>query len=143
MSAVRLIKAALPHLRQSDAGSILTITSVSVIKPIAGLLLSNVMRPAVAGLTRTLAQELASDNIRVNAILPGWTATDRVVHIFEDRAERNGTSVEAEQSGIVQTIPLARMAEPAEFGRVATFLVSPAASYVTGVLLPVDGGSTI
>jgi 3-oxoacyl-[acyl-carrier protein] reductase len=143
MSAVRLIRAALPHLRQSDAPAILTITSVSVVRPIAGLLLSNVMRPAVAGLTRTLALELAPDNIRVNAILPGWTATERVVHIFEDRAERNATSVEAEQSGIVQTIPLKRMADPAEFGRVASFLVSPAASYVTGVLLPVDGGSTI
>lgn len=143
MSAVNLIKAALPYLRQSDAASILTITSVSVLKPIPGLLLSNVMRPAVAGLTRTLALELAPDNIRVNAILPGWTATDRVVHIFEDRAERNATSVAAEQAGIVETIPLGRMADPAEFGRVATFLVSPAASYVTGVLLPVDGGSTI
>ncbi len=143
MSAVHLIKAALPHLRQSDAASILTITSVSVLKPIAGLLLSNVMRPAVAGLTRTLALELAPDNIRVNAILPGWTATDRVVHIFEDRAAKNNSSVEAEQRGIVQTIPLGRMADPAEFGRVATFLVSPAASYMTGVLLPVDGGSTI
>jgi 3-oxoacyl-[acyl-carrier protein] reductase len=143
MSAVRLIKAALPHLRQSNAAAILTITSVSVLRPIAGLLLSNVMRPAVAGLTRSLAQELAPDNIRVNAILPGWTATDRVVHIFEDRVERNGTSIEAEQASIVQTIPLRRMAEPAEFGRVATLLVSPAASYVTGVLLPIDGGSTI
>jgi 3-oxoacyl-[acyl-carrier protein] reductase len=138
-----LIKAALPHLRQSNAAAILTITSVSVLRPIAGLLLSNVMRPAVAGLTRSLAQELAPDNIRVNAILPGWTATDRVVHIFEDRVERNGTSIEAEQASIVQTIPLRRMAEPAEFGRVATLLVSPAASYVTGVLLPIDGGSTI
>jgi 3-oxoacyl-[acyl-carrier protein] reductase len=143
MSAVRLIRAALPHLRQSAAPAILTITSVSVVRPIAGLLLSNVMRPAVAGLTRSLAQELAPDKIRVNAILPGWTATERVVHIFEDRAAQNGTSVAAEQSGIVQTIPLKRMAAPAEFGRVATFLVSPAASYVTGVLLPVDGGSTI
>jgi 3-oxoacyl-[acyl-carrier protein] reductase len=143
MSAVRLIKAALPHLRQSEAASILTITSVSVLRPIPGLLLSNVMRPAVAGLTRSLAQELAADNIRVNAILPGWTATDRVVHIFEERAARNGTSIQDEQAGIVQTIPLKRMADPAEFGRVATFLVSPAASYVSGVLLPVDGGSTI
>lgn len=143
MSGVRLIKAALPHLRQSEAAAILNIASVSVVRPIAGLLLSNVMRPAVAGLTRSLAQELAADNIRVNAILPGWTATDRVVHIFEERAEQNATSVEAEQSGIVQSIPLKRMANPAEFGRVATFLVSPAASYVTGVLLPVDGGSTI
>ena len=143
MSAVHLIKAALPHLRQSDAPSILTITSVSVLQPIAGLLLSNVMRPAVAGLTRTLALELAADNIRVNAILPGWTGTDRVAHIFEDRAERNNSSVEDEQSGIIQTIPLQRMADPVEFGRAATFLVSPAASYITGVLLPVDGGSTI
>jgi 3-oxoacyl-[acyl-carrier protein] reductase len=141
MSAVRVIKLALPHLRRSRAASILTITSISLKQPITGLLMSNVFRPAVAGLTKTLSQELGPENIRVNSILPGWTATDRVVEIFEYRAEQNGTAVEQERAGVTDNIPLGRMAKPEEFGRVAAFLVSPAASYMTGAMIPVDGGS--
>lgn len=141
LSAVRVIKAALPHLRRSRSASILTITSISLKQPLAGLLMSNVFRPAVAGLTKTLSQELGPENIRVNSILPGWTATDRVVEIFEFRAEQNGTSVEAERGKVTANIPLGRMAQPEEFGRVAAFLVSPAASYMTGAMIPVDGGS--
>ncbi len=141
MSAVRLIKAALPHLRQSNAASVLTITSISTKQPIAGLLLSNVMRPAVAGMTKTLSQELGAENIRVNSILPGWTATERVDHIFEYRAEQNDSDMASEKAKVTSSIPLGRMAEPAEFGRVAAFLSSPAASYITGAMIPVDGGS--
>lgn len=141
LSVTRFVQAALPHLRKSKAASILTITSISVKEPVAGLLLSNVYRPAVVGLTKTLSQELASENIRVNSILPGWTATDRVNHIFEYRAQQNGTSLEAERAKVTTSIPMGRMADPAEFGRVATFLVSEAASYVSGAMLQVDGGS--
>jgi 3-oxoacyl-[acyl-carrier protein] reductase len=141
MSAVRLIRAALPHLRQSDSGSVLTITSVSVKEPIAGLLLSNAIRPGVVGLTKTLAQELAADGIRANSILPGWTRTSRVDELLAYRAEANGTSVEEEMGKITGGNPMRRMGEPAEFGRVAAFLVSPAASYVNGVMIQVDGGS--
>jgi 3-oxoacyl-[acyl-carrier protein] reductase len=140
MSAVRLIKLALPHLRQSKAASVLTITSFSLKQPVPGLLLSNVMRPAVAGVTKTLSQELGPENIRVNSILPGWTATERVTHIFAYRAEQNGTDIETEKSKVTNAIPLGRMAEPAEFGRVAAFLVSPAASFITGEMVLVDGG---
>lgn len=141
MSAVNLIQAALPYLRQSDAASILTITSVSVKQPIAGLLLSNVMRPAVAGLTKTLSQELGREGIRVNSILPGWTATERVDEIMAYRTQQNQTTREAEIAKIANSVPLGRMGQPEEFGRVAAFLVSPAASYVNGVMLQVDGGS--
>lgn len=141
MSVVQLTKAALPYLRQSKAGSVLTITSISTKQPIAGLLLSNVMRPAVAGLTKTLSQELGPGNIRVNSILPGWTATERVDHIFEYRAEQNDSDMATEKAKVTGGIPLGRMADPAEFGRVAAFLVSPAASYITGAMIPVDGGS--
>jgi 3-oxoacyl-[acyl-carrier protein] reductase len=140
MSTARLIKAALPHLRQSQAASILTITSISVKKPISGLIMSNVIRPAVVGLTKTLSQELGPENIRVNSILPGWTATDRVNYLLDYRARQNGTDRETERSKITQNIPLGRMAIPAEFANVATFLVSPAASYVTGMMMQVDGG---
>lgn len=140
MSAARLIKAALPHLRQSAAASILTITSISVKQPITGLIMSNVVRPAVVGLTKTLSQELGPENIRVNSILPGWTATERVEYLMDYRAEQNRTDIEAERQKITQNVPLGRMATPTEFANVAAFLVSPAASYVTGVMMPVDGG---
>ena len=141
MSAVRLIREALPYLRQSDAASILTITSISVKEPLPGLLLSNAIRPAVAGLTKTLSQELGADGIRANSILPGWTRTERVDEIMAYRAQTNNSSVEAEIDKTIGRNPLRRMGEPAEIGRVAAFLVSPAASYVNGVMLQVDGGS--
>ena len=139
-SAVLLIQEALPYLRKSDAASVLTITSISAKQPINGLLLSNAYRPAVIGMTKTLATELGPEGIRVNSILPGWTATERVVHIFEDRAALSGKSVEEEQAKVTGGIPLGRMADPREFGRVAAFLVSPAASYITGTMIQVDGG---
>ena len=141
MSAVRLIQEALPHLRESEAPSILTITSFSVKQPVAGLLLSNALRPGVVGMTKTLSQELSADGIRVNSILPGWTRTERVDELMAYRANANETSVEAELGKVTASIPLGRMADPEEFGQVAAFLVSPAASYLTGVMLQVDGGS--
>lgn len=140
LSAVRLIREALPHLRESESPSILTITSYSVKQPVAGLLLSNALRPAVVGMTKTLSQELGSDGVRVNSILPGWTRTERVDEIMDYRAQTNDTDVDDEIGKVTAEIPLERMGEPEEFGRVAAFLVSPAASYVTGVMLQVDGG---
>ncbi len=141
MSVAHLVKAALPHLRQSDAASILTVTSISVKQPIAGLLLSNVLRPGVVGLTKALSQELGPQGIRVNSILPGWTATERVGEILDYRANVNQTSTAVEAAKITATIPIGRMGRPQEFGNVVAFLVSPAASYVNGVMLHVDGGS--
>lgn len=140
MSAVHLIQAALPHLRQSDAASILTITSMSAKQPVDNLLLSNAIRPAVLGLTKSLSIELGPENIRVNSILPGWTRTERVDYLLNLRAEKNAVPVEEVVASIHDTIPLRRMATPAEFARTATFLLSPAASYITGVMLQVDGG---
>lgn len=141
MSTVYLVKAALPHLRQSSAPTILTVTSISVKEPIAGLHLSNVIRPAVVGLTKSLSQELGPEGIRVNSILPGWTATERVEYIMENYAQAHGTTPAEEAQKIAAGVPLGRMATPEEFGRVATFLVSPAASYLNGVMLQVDGGA--
>jgi 3-oxoacyl-[acyl-carrier protein] reductase len=140
MSHVRLIKAALPFLRQSKAASVLTITSYSVKQPIPNLVLSNSIRAATVGLTKSLALELGQEGIRFNSILPAWTNTERVVELMTFRAKKNGTKVEAEIINQSKDSPLGRMGTPEEFANAAVFLVSPAASYITGVMLAVDGG---
>lgn len=137
----RLIQAALPQLRNSKAASVLTITSISVKQPIPNLVLSNAARAATVGLTKTLALEFGAEGIRFNSILPAFTETERVVHIFEQRAKNKGTSVEEEKAAQAKESPLGRMAAPEEFANAAVFLLSPAASYITGVSLTVDGGS--
>lgn len=140
MSHVRLINNALPYLRESSHASVVTVTSYSVKQPIPNLVLSNSIRSATIGLTKTLALELGSDGIRFNSILPGWTETERVVEIMQHRAEVNGSTVEEEIKKITADSPLGRMGTPDEIGRAAVFLLSPAASYITGVMLTVDGG---
>ncbi len=140
MSNVRLIKAALPHLRHSDAASVLTVTSYSVKQPIANLVLSNSIRAATVGLTKSLALELGKDGIRFNSILPAWTETERVTELMTARARMNGTSVAEEIAKQSKESALGRMASPEEFANVAVFLLSPAASYITGAMLSVDGG---
>ena len=141
LSHVRLIRAALPHLKKSPAASVLTVTSYSVKQPIPNLVLSNSVRAATVGLTKTLALELGAADIRFNSILPGWTRTERVAELMNDRAESQGTTVEEEFARQAADTPLGRMAEPEEFGKTAAFLLSPAASYLTGVMLTVDGGA--
>ena len=140
ISHVRLIRAALPHLRKSDAPSVLTMTSFTVRQPAPNLVLSNSVRAATLGLTKSLAMELGKDGIRFNSILPGWTITERVQHLMEFRAENNKTTVEEEITKQIADIPLGRMGQPEEFAKAAAFLVSPAASYINGVMLSVDGG---
>lgn len=141
MAHVRLIKSALPHLRKSAAASILTVTSVSVKQPIQNLLISNSVRAATVGLTKSLALELGREGIRVNSILPGWTETERVSELMNARATANQTSAEEEAQRQAAEIPFGRMGQPEEFANAAVFLVSPAASYINGVMLQVDGGS--
>ncbi|BAT51181.1 Short-chain dehydrogenase/reductase SDR [Nostoc sp. NIES-3756] len=140
LSAVRLVKYALPHLRQSTAAAILTITSTSTKQPVKNLVLSNSIRLAVIGLTKTLSQELGQDQIRVNSILPGWTYTERVEELINARIGKTGQTKEAEIASINAAVPLGRMGKPEEFANVAVFLCSPAASFVNGVMLQVDGG---
>jgi len=141
MSHVRLIRAALPFLRRSESPSVLTVTSISVKQPIPNLVLSNSIRAATVGLTKTLALELGEEGIRFNSILPSWTHTERVENLMKDRAQRKGTSIEDEIQSQNKQSPLGRMAKPEEFGKAAAFLLSPAASYITGVMLSVDGGT--
>jgi len=140
LSHVRIIREALPYLRKSECPSVLTMTSYSVKQPIPNLILSNSIRSATIGLTKTLALELGGDGIRFNSILPGWTKTERVIELLSYRAKTNNTTVEEEIQKQAMNSPLGRMATPEEFANAAVFLLSPAASYITGVMLTVDGG---
>ena len=139
-SHLRLIRAALPHLRASSAASVLTVTSISVKQPVPNLILSNAGRAATVGLTKTLALELGPEGIRFNSILPTLTETQRIDELMEQRAKDKGTSIEEEIAAQSSASSLGRMGKPEEFANAAVFLLSPAASYVTGVMLTVDGG---
>jgi 3-oxoacyl-[acyl-carrier protein] reductase len=140
LSHVRLIRAALPYLRKSSAPSVLTITSYSVKQPIPNLVLSNSIRAATVGLTKTLALELGREQIRFNSILPAAIDTERIQQLNANRASANGTSVEEEAHRQAQESPLGRIGTPDEFARAAVFLLSQAASFITGVMLTIDGG---
>jgi 3-oxoacyl-[acyl-carrier protein] reductase len=140
MSHVRLIRAALPWLRKSASASVLTITSYSVKQPIPNLVLSNSIRAATVGLTKTLALELGGAGIRFNSILPAWTETERLIDLMAARAKTNQTTVEEEITRQAKDSPLGRIGTPEEFANAAVFLLSPAASFITGVMLSVDGG---
>lgn len=137
-SALRLIRSALPHLRSSDRPAILVILSSSAREPIAGLTTSNLIRPGLAGLIKSLVPEIMP--VRINGLAPGRIATDRIAQIDAARAASTGEPVEQVRAATVARIPLGRYGDPAELGRVGAFLLSPAASYVTGAIVPVDGG---
>jgi 3-oxoacyl-[acyl-carrier protein] reductase len=139
LSAVRLIRAALPHM--SHGSAILTITSSSIKEPIERLGLSTVMRAGVAGLVKTLADELASDGIRVNNLIPGRIDTDRVAQLDQNTANARGITFEQARAEAISKIPLKRLGTIDEFGAAAAFLLSPAAAYITGATLRIDGGA--
>ena len=138
MSTVRMIRGALPHL--NAGASILTITSSSIQEPVERLVLSTVMRSGVAGLVKTLADELAPMGIRVNNLIPGRLDTERVAALDNMAATRTGLSVEEVRTRSIAKIPLGRLGTPDEFGRAGASLLSPAAAYITGTSLRVDGG---
>jgi len=142
LSVVRLCRAAIPHMQRRGGGRIINITSISVKQPIEGLVLSNALRSAVTSLAKTLSVELAPHNILVNCVAPGYTRTDRVVELSEQAAAREGTTADVIEQRTIARIPLGRLGEPRELGEVVAFLASPAASFVTGVTIPVDGGWT-
>lgn len=140
LSAVRAVRAVLPAMLERRAGSILLLTSSSVKEPIPNLALSNVIRPAVTAFAKTLALEVAGRGVRVNHLIPGRIATDRLRELDEGNAKRAGIPVEEHRRRVMATIPMGRYGEPAEFARAAAFLLSDCASYITGATLQVDGG---
>lgn len=139
-STLRMIRAVLPSMKQRGGGSILMSTSSSTKEPIPNLALSNVMRASVSSLSKTLSLELAADRIRVNQIIPGRVDTDRVRQLDEISGKKQGITAEQAKAKSIGAIPMGRYGEPPEFGRVAAFMLSDAASYVTGATVQVDGG---
>jgi 3-oxoacyl-[acyl-carrier protein] reductase len=133
---IRLLRVLVPKIE--GEGAILFVTSTSVRQPVTGLDTSNVLRPGVAALAKVLARELAP-RIRVNSLMPGRFDTDRIRWLDQDRAKAQGISAEEQKASASQQIPLGRFGDPPEFGRVGAFLLSPAASYVSGVALQADG----
>jgi 3-oxoacyl-[acyl-carrier protein] reductase len=139
-STLRMVRAAVPLMQARGGGAILMSTSASVKEPLPNLGLSTVLRASVSALAKTLALELASSRIRVNQIVPGRIDTDRVRQLDEIAAGRQGITPDEARQRSMQSIPMGRYGDIAEYGRVAAFLLSPAASYMTGATVQVDGG---
>ena len=140
MSVIRLIRLTVPHMLAAGGGRIVNVSSVAIKQPIPGLILSNTLRLGLHGLVKTLANEFADKGILVNTLCPGRFETDRIRTLDASSAAREGIDVTEIQRRSEATIPLGRSGDPAEFGRYAAFLASPANSYMTGQALVADGG---
>jgi 3-oxoacyl-[acyl-carrier protein] reductase len=140
MSVVHTTIEAVPLMRRRGGGRIINVTSVSVKQPVDNLMLSNAVRPAVVGFSRSLANELAPEGITVNCVAPGYTRTERVIELNEANAAREGTTAAAVETRLVASIPMRRLGEPHEVAGLIAFLASDRASYITGATLQVDGG---
>lgn len=139
-SALRLARAALPHLRRQKWGRIVNIASYSLKQPVDGLMLSNSIRLSVLGWAKTMANQLAEDHVLVNTVCPGWTKTRRVEGIVEARAKAEHRSPAEVEQEIAGQIPMRRLGSPGEIADMVVFLGSERASYVTGTAIQVDGG---
>jgi 3-oxoacyl-[acyl-carrier protein] reductase len=139
-SAVELTRRVLPGMRERKWGRIVNITSIAVKQPVDGLILSNSIRAAVTGWARTLANEVATEGITVNNVLPGFTRTDRVEQLNAARAASEGVDVAEIERRTMAQIPMRRIGDAKEFAAMVTFLASERASYVTAQSIPVDGG---
>lgn len=137
-----LLQATVGGMKVAGYGRVINVISTSVKEPIRNLGVSNTVRGAVASWAKTLAGELAAHGITVNNVLPGFTRTQRLEQIIEERVSATGKPRAEIEAGMLATVPAARFAEPAEIGAAIAFLASPAAAYINGVNLPVDGGRT-
>jgi 3-oxoacyl-[acyl-carrier protein] reductase len=140
LSYVRVIREVLPELRRNGGGKIINLASSSIKQPIPGLLLSNTFRTGIVGLTKTLAEELASLHIMINTVAPGKIATNRTIAVDQMKAAKLGVTRQVIEDETKKAIPLQRYGTPEEFGKVVAFLVSEVNSYMTGSSFLVDGG---
>jgi 3-oxoacyl-[acyl-carrier protein] reductase len=140
VSAHVITQALVPGMKAAGYGRIINISSTSAKQPIAGLGLSNAVRAAVSNWGKSLSQELGRHGITVNSVLPGYTETDRLAELFKANSVKTGQSVDAIMAEAVASIPAGRLGAAAEIAAAVAFLASPAAAYVNGVQLPVDGG---
>jgi 3-oxoacyl-[acyl-carrier protein] reductase len=137
-----LVQAVSPLMKKAGYGRIINIISTSVKQPIAGLGVSNTIRGAVANWAKTMANELGPFGITVNNVLPGSTRTSRLESFLQTKAEKNNNTLEEEEKNMMAQIPARRFAQPEEVAAAAAFLATPAAAYINGINLPVDGGRT-
>lgn len=135
-----LVQALVPGMKEARFGRIINIASTSVKQPIPNLAVSNAIRAAAANWAKTLSHELAGFGITVNNVLPGYTDTERLGEIFEMRAKKSGCSLDEARRAVIADIPTGRLGDPEEIAAAVAFLASPAAAYVNGINLPVDGG---
>ncbi len=142
VSSQSLLQVLLPGMREAGYGRVLNVLSTSVKQAIPNLGVSNTIRAAVGNWAKTLARELAPDGITVNNVLPGQTSTARLDGLVNNLAQSSGKTTDQVRQGMLANIPVGRFAEPEEFASAVAFLASPAASFITGINLPVDGGST-
>jgi 3-oxoacyl-[acyl-carrier protein] reductase len=140
LSAVELARQVLPGMKERRWGRIINITSIAVKQPVDGLLLSNSLRAGLTGFARTLANEVAPDGITVNNVMPGYTRTERLEHLVEYMAEKQGISMDQFRGTWEKEIPMGRLGEPRELAATIAFLASERASYITGTSIQVDGG---
>ena len=142
LSVVRLSRAVLPSMKQQGSGRIINLTSLAAKESMDGLILSNAARAGVLGLAKSMANELGKYNITVNSVLPGSYQTDRIAELQQAQAKQQNVPIEQIQANQVKNIPLGRIGQPEELAAAVAFLASERASYITGIAMVLDGGTS-
>jgi 3-oxoacyl-[acyl-carrier protein] reductase len=143
MSAIVMMKAAVPHMRANRWGRVINILSMTVKQPKVNLLVSNTMRPAILGFAKSISFELAREGVTVNNVAPGYTRTERLTELAEHLSKQSGESIEDVFAGWERTVPAGRLGKPEELAAIVAFLASERAGYLTGVTIQVDGGAVL